>query len=202
MSRRVHQDDLVLMHEFVSLTLRKGWDRNDRNRTAGRPQEVIWVTVDAAKLSPLLDELIKRRPNPESAKRLGLTTKTLMRMEVGEVLDFPPISQVALSTARKTAKKHMGNPDAYWHGVTQPNGFVQVTRMPDGTPKMHGLPKSPIIAKLAAMNKNGRIVVPASEAPRLPQRVKAQARAALDFAGADWRREPLANGDVRIVRIK
>lgn len=201
MSRRVPDDRLQLMHMRVAGDLR----RVAKNDKPGATKSPVWVTVDARELAPLLDELRRRRqaPGQHGGFKESETTRALMAMAVGDVIDLPPITQGALTTLRATARKRLENPDARWHGETLPSGYVRVTRKPDGSKHEYGLPKSPAVALIAAMNLNGRITIPKGQFPAsgLHAGIKAQARLAMNYPPANWRTEKLHNGNLRVRRI-
>lgn len=204
MSRRVDDDRLEVIHLQVSGELRRAATNDNRKRAKGLALEPIWVQVDARHLSPLLDELRQRRrrgTDPKSgAFPVGHTTRVLMAMKVGEAVDLPPITQGALTTCRTTARKHMGIPDARWHAETQPDGYVKVVRLPDGAAQIYGKPRNPAVAVLAAMPVDGRVILDLKG--HLPAAMKHQARLAMDKAYPQWKTERLANGKLRVDRIR
>lgn len=202
MSRRVPDDRLELMHMRVAGDLR----RVAKNDKPGAIKSPVWVTVDARELSPLLDELRRRRqaPGQHGGFKESETTRKLMAMAVGDVIELPPITQGALTTLRTTARKRLDNPDARWHATTLPTGYVRVERRPDGSPHEYGKPKSPAVAILAAMNLNARVTLKPGEFPAsgLHVGLKAQARKAMGYPRANWRAEKLKNGGLRVRRVE
>lgn len=200
MSRRVPDDRLEILHLRVAGEL-KAVAKNDARRGSKPP---VWVQVDARELAPLLDELRQRRKRPEDS-RLSPTTRKLMAMKVGDVVEFPPMSNGTLTTNRNTARTRLGEPDARWRAKTLPSGRVRVERMPNGTPHEFGKAKSPAVAILAGMLADGRpITLEPGEFPPtgIHKGVKALARIQMGNSWANWRTENLANGGLRVWRTR
>lgn len=154
MSRHVPDERLDIIFTQVQGEFRRK-SSNDRRTLARQGYlDSIPVTVDARFLSPLLDELRSRRrqtgAHPSGFSNISNTTRVLMSLQVGESVEVEPITHMALTSLRRTARKRMNNEYAVWHRVTLPSGLVQITRMPDGTPAAAKY-AHPIIAVLAAM---------------------------------------------------
>lgn len=195
MSRRVPDDRLELIHMQVAGELR----RVSKNEAPGTP---VWVTVNARDVAPLLDELRRRRQGgAKGGFKESPKTRQLMAMAVGDVVEFPPMTQGALTTLRTTARKKLENPDARWHGETLPSGYIRVTRLEDGAERPEK--RSPAVELIAAMNLNGRISIPKDQVPAsgLHAGIKAQARRLMKYPPANWRSERLKNGNLRVRRI-
>lgn len=154
MSRHVPDERLEIIFTQVQGEFRRGASNDQRTLARQGYIDPIMVLVDARHLSPLLDELRQRRrqtgAHPSGNMNISNTTRVLMLMQVGESVEVEPITHMALTSLRRTARKRMDNEYAVWHRVTLPSGLVQITRMPDGTPQAAKY-AHPIIALLAAM---------------------------------------------------
>lgn len=154
MSRHVPDDRLDIIFTQVQGAFRRGSSNDKRTFARVGYLTPIMVEVDARFLSPLLDELRSRRrqmgAHPSGTSNISNTTRVLMALQVGESVEVEPITHMALTSLRRTARKRMDNEYAVWHRRTLESGLVQITRMPDGTPAAAKY-SHPIIALLAAM---------------------------------------------------
>lgn len=198
MSRRIPDDQLEVMHLHVSHHLKKVTS-NDHKRLRRGP---VYVEVDARVLSPLLDELKKRRAGPgrKGSFELGKTTKVLMSLKVGESVEIEPVIPSTLATSRRTARKYLGIDDAVWQAKTQDNGLLLITRMPDGS-NPHADYSNPAVQQMAAM-KVGETVILTTLKSKIHNGIKIHAKKLMDNAEAKWQCENLANGNVRCRRIR
>ena len=135
-----------------------------------------------------------------SAFEMGHTTRVLMAMQVGESVEIEPITNGALTSARRTARKHMGNADAVWHAQTLDNGLIRLTRQPDGTPR-HAKYHNPAVYKLAAMEV-GQVETVTTLKGKIHNAIKIHARKIMDNSEAQWRCTNLASGAVRCERVR
>lgn len=199
MSRRVPDSRLELLHVQASSALRR-IATNDHKRPG--PKGPVWVQMDARDLAPLLDELRRRRrkPGAKGGFRLGALTKTLMAMQPGETVTLGPTTQGKLTGARRSARKALGVPDARWHSETQPDGSVRVERLEDGADQIYGKPRNPAVAILAGMVLGQTVTL--DMAGHLPTPIKHQARALAKSPGLQWKTERLANGKLKVWRIR
>lgn len=195
MSRRVSDDRLEVIHLHLSRAIRK-------------KEGVQWLTVggvevcDGHDLIALLDELKRRRSTNGTTGRflLGETTRTLMAMKVGDEVEIDPISQSKLTTARRTARKNMLNPNAVWRSYLLDNGRHRIVRAPDGSPineKRHN-PAVYVMAKMLV----GHVVTISTLKGKMHNGIKTTARNLMKNTAADWRCTNLANGDVRCTRVR
>lgn len=164
-----------------------------------REGQARWMTIDSRELACIVDELRRRRQSAgrKGAFKYGKTTQLLMSMQVGDVISLPPTTQGALTTARATARKALGAPDARWHCEQQPDGTVRCERRPDGSDHIYGKPRNPAIAVLASMEVGQTVVI----AGKMYNALRVQARKEMGLSTANWRSENLANGSVRVKRI-
>lgn len=195
MSRHVDEERIAVMQEHLSRAVRSTRDR-------------VWVTAGdvtigmAEDLRAVLDEVRRRRAQDGrlGTFTVGKTAKVLMAMKVGESVEIEPITQGALTTARKTARKRMENPDAVWRSYTLPNGLHRIVRAPDGSgiyEKRH----NPAVSVMAAMHVGETITITTLKG-KMHNGIKIQARRRMDCAEANWRCTNLANGDVRCTRVR
>jgi hypothetical protein len=196
---------LAILHAQIKGATKRQYEVNRRRERRGEPAEPAWLTVDAFEVGRALGELILRRQKnaPEGGGfALSETTKTLMTMRVGDTVIFPPMTQSALSTNRNTARKRMGIPDARWHGEILPDNRVRVTRMPDGSPHLYGnAGKSPAVQTMAGMAVDDVVTVSSIKGP-LHSSHKQQARKLMGKDYANWKATRLANGTLRITRVR
>jgi hypothetical protein len=173
-----------------------------RNRKR-KPNPEPMMYVNAIELACILDELKQRRrtDGKNGAGKLSHLTKVLMGMEVGASVEMEPMAQSRLTTLRNTARKHMGKPDARWHGETLPNGLTKVTRMMDGSRHIFGKPRNPAIDQLAAMTVGQTIIITCLPG-KMYNDIKVKARLLMDFAEANWKCENLANGSIKATRTR
>lgn len=196
MSRHVPDERLDVIHAQFSGAIRQ--------------KGPVWVEVEGVPVVPghdlicLLDELRMRRGSAsrtgKSQFRIGHTTSVLMAMKIGESVEVEPITKGAMTCARRTARKHMGNPYAVWWTQTQEDGLVRVTRAPDGSPP-HAKYHNPAVYELAAM-RLGETRILTTLKGKMHNGIKVHARKVMDDAGAQWRCLNLANGDVRCERTR
>lgn len=189
MSRRIADDALEALHERIRAEVK-------------HKEPPHWVSVPGRDLMCILDELRRRRAlaGRKGGFKLSHTTRTLLDMEVGEIRVLPPTTIGAITTARKTARKHLENPEAVWAAQTLESGKVRIERMPDGSEKHFGKPKNPAVKQLAALAVGERVVIEGG----LYSSLKQQARRAMGECGhgADWRSETLTTGRARVTRTK
>ena len=194
MSRHVPDDRLGAIREHLI-------------RAVKNTKAQLWVSAgkttlcQAEDLRALLDEVSRRRQSDGKmgSFQLGKTASLLMGMKVGDEVEIEPITQGALTTARRTARKRMDNPEAVWRSYLQDNGLQRIVRAPDGAPvydKRHN-PAADIMAKM----KVGQTVILTTVKNRMHNGLKVLARRKMDKAEANWRCTNLANGDVRCTRI-
>ena len=195
MSRHVPDERIEVMQEHLGRAIRS-------------TREQLWIVAGkttlglAADLRAILDEVRRRRANDGrmGTYSLGKTAKVLMAMHVGESVEMEPVTQGALTSARRTARRRMENPDAVWHSRTQPNGLMRVTRMPDGTPT-HDKNHNPAIFTMAAMAV-GETVTLTTLKSKMHNGIKIRARRLMDNTEANWTCINLANGHVRCTRTR
>jgi len=192
--RRIADDRLGAIQEHLARAI----------KTAGKQQ--VWVSAGetglcrAEDLRAMLDELSRRRAGDRvpGGFKLASTSKTLMSMAVGDRVEINQVTMGALTSARKTARKRMENPNAIWYSYTQPNGKQLIVRAPDGSPiadKRHN-PAVEIMAKM----KVGETVTLTTIRSGMYNGLKILARRKLGEPTANWRCENLANGNVRCIR--
>lgn len=193
MSRHVPDERLGAIQEHLIRAI-----RNHRDQQWVSVNEVVLCRGED--LSSLLDELRRRRQSngQKGSFKLGPTAKLLINMKVGETVEIPPVTEGALTTARKTARRVMNNPEAVWHSYVQPNGLQRVTRAPDGSPA-YQRNHNPAVAQMAAM-RIGQTITLTTVKGRMYTGLKALARRKLDKADAQWACVNLANGDIRCTR--
>lgn len=194
MSRKISDDRLGAVHARLSAAIRK--------RPVGE-----WLQyrgeaiIEGHDLIALLDELRQRRKRAgeNGAFKHGKTTRVLLAMGVGDTAILPPTSIGAITSARKSARKALDNPDAVWACQTLDDGTVKVTRQPDGSDRHYGKPKNPAVAILAGMHLNQVVVIEGT----LYAALKQQARKAMGEAGigANWKTETLTTGRTRVRRV-
>jgi hypothetical protein len=201
-SKHISDERLEILFRTVNGEFRRESKNDSRRLARGNSTGPIWVTVDARVLSPLLDEIRRRRSKgAHGAFPIGNTAKVLMAMKVGETIDYPPVTQGALYSARTTARKHLGIPDARWHAETQPDGLTKITRLPDGAAQIYGKPRNPAIKEIANM-RVGETKVLTTLPRKIYHGIIVQARLMMDNAEAKWRFTNLANGHVKAERVR
>jgi hypothetical protein len=205
MSRRVSDERLDIIFTQVQGAFRRGASNDKRTLKRLGYLPTIMVQVDARDLSPLLDELrIRRRQNgntPSGKSNVGNTTQVMMLMKVGESVEVEPLTHGALTGLRRTARKRMDNPWAVWHRQTLPNGLVQLTRMPDGSPNA-GRFTNPIIGILASMRVGEHRDVPADNSGHgYHHAQKIAAMKLMDISTAKWKSRRISTTKFRVTRV-
>lgn len=194
MSKRIADDELEKVFLIVQGNFRRRASNDNRKSTI----EPIWVTVDARIVSPLLDELRKRRRHHfKKGGNISPISKAMAEMRVGGVLMIDPVSHGAMTTYRKTARNIMDNPQAAWHTKAMPDGKIRIKRMADGT-NPHADYSNPVIGVLSRMEVGD--VVRIEMVGKMYSTIKVRARQKMGNAEAQWRCENLANGSIRVTR--
>lgn len=189
MSRRIGDDALEALHLRIRAEVK-------------RKEPPHWVSVPGRDLMCIIDELRRRRTSDgrSGAFKLSPTTRTLLMMKEGDVCFLPPTTIGAITSARKTARKHLDNPNAVWACQTLESGNVRVERMPDGSEKHYGLPKNPAIEQIAPLLPGESVVIQGS----LYAALKQQVRKKMGVAGlhAQWISRTLTKGRTKVTRTK
>lgn len=198
---RLSDQRLQELHELMRFQVRGSVSNNARRAKQGKPPRAVMVYIDGQEVLYILDELRQRRGTRKGQTGPSQRTQILMDMAVGDVVFFEPITQGALTTLRRTARKRMENPDARWHGETQNDGRVKITRMKDGSDHIFGLPRNPDI-ELMALMKVDDVLILKNVKGKMYNGMKVQARRIMENSEANWKCENLANGLVRARRIR
>ena len=178
------------------------------SRAVRKTRKKVWVTAGdvtvgmAEDFRAVLDEVRRRRAQDGrmGAYAVGKTAKVLMALKVGESVEVEPITMGALTSARRTARKRMENPDAVWRSYALPNGLHRIVRAPDGSgvyEKRH----NPAVAVMAAM-RVGETTTLTTLKGKMHNGIKIQARRRMDCAEANWKCLNLADGDIRCTRVR
>lgn len=201
MSRHISDERLDIIHAQLSGEIRR---RIDKPWIYVESKQKYIPIIQGHDLICLLDELRMRRSvhsrTGHSQFKLGKTAKILIAMKVGETVELEPITKGALTTARTTARKHLGVPDAAWWSRTTSDGLVAVTRAPDGSPP-HAKYHNAAVYELAVMKVDETRIL-TTLVGKMHNAIKIHARRIMDNSEANWQCQNLANGDVRCKRIK
>jgi hypothetical protein len=202
MSRHISDEQLEIIHTAVTGLTRKVQEPVPGFGIMPWGEHRNIIGVDLRDVACALDELKqrRRRNGKFGGTRIGPVTSTLIRMKIGESVLLRPMTSGALTTARKTARKHMDDPSAVWHSVTLPSGMRKVTRMPPGTP-VHADYSNPAVYVLAGL-KVGDMAVLTTLKGKMHAEIKTHARQVMNLPEANWKCENLANGTVRCRRTK
>lgn len=203
MSRHVSDERLDVIHAQLSGAIRQVPDAWIHIQGERYGSDGYLPIVPGHDLICLLDELrMRRQVNTRAPGQfpLGKTARLLMSLQVGQSVDMEPITKGALTTARVTARKRLGTPDAVWWSQTQPDGLVRVTRAPDGSAP-HAKYHNPAVYELAAMQV-GETRILRTLKGKMHNNIKIHARLIMDNAQAAWRCWNLVNGDVRCERTR
>ena len=201
MSRRISDEALETLHLKAAGEARHASNKRSQAKRRGLPKPgKALVYVDANDLACILDELRKRRSQSKrSTLPTSELTRKLIKMNVGDTIIVEAVTNSKLTTNRATARKALDNPNARWRAESLPDGKTKITRRPDGTKHIYGLPRNPIIGKLAAMNIGQRMTVEGIE--RLTNAWKILAREEMEKPRAQWKTQRLANGKLKIWRV-
>lgn len=197
MSRHIPDERLDVIHLQLANAFRKtpgAWVYDHRGQ----------AICDAHDVIAALDELRMRRATKTRVNKgafpQGKTSQILASMKVGEKVEIEARTMGALTSARGTARKMIGDPYAVWQSRILTSGLQEITRMPSGTPanaKHH----NPAVFLMAKMNV-GDVVVLDSLKGKMHNGIKIQARRIMDSAEANWRCSNLKSGHVRCRRVK
>lgn len=188
MGRQISPERLEILHE-----------QHRHIRKKPGPQLVY---VDGHEFIQIVAELRARRDNLHKGAPISPITKQLMSMAEGQTIYTKGMSQTALTTLRKTARKHMKNPAAKWRGELQPDGRLKITRQPDNSPVHHGRPRSHVVTALAKMNIDDVIILRDVPGGSVNNNHRAVARTLAGKPHMKWWCEKLSNGAVRARRIR
>lgn len=198
MAAHVPDDRLEIIHLQVGGEFRRGATNDARKRAKGENLEPIWVQVDARYLSPLLDEL-RRRRGVYSKTLVAPLTRALAAMAVDDVLTWGPVSGRALTTNRRTARKILKAPEAMWESrPAGPMGGVTITRLPDGA--RYSKDHNPAVDVMAAMAIDD-VVTLTTVKGKMYNGLKQVARRKMGKPHAQWACTNLANGSIRCTRL-
>jgi hypothetical protein len=146
-----------------------------------------------------LAELALRRRKDTPKTISSPLTKALLELKVGESRVLTDISHGAMSSARKTAQRHSGNPSARFRIRSLGNRQVVISRDEDGTP-CHPRLYAQVVYGLASMEIGHSKVFELSR-KAFPHDAKLMARKMVNNPSANWKSQKLANGKWRVRRI-
>jgi len=158
----------------------------------------VWMEIEAAELSKLLNELKQRRrkPGEYGGRKMAPLTHALTQMKVGDVLEWEPVQSGSFLTNKRSARKNMGV-DAQWESRVQA-GLMFITRIPDGARPRRGV-ASPIVQQIAYLKVGEQTTIPGT---RLHAQTRLQARRILKDFDAQWTSVALINKTLRVTRIR
>ena len=202
MSRHIPDDRLAAIHDEIRTLTRRAAQPVPAYGITSWGEQRHLIGVDLRDISCALDELKQRRhrDGKYGAKPIGPITKALMEMAPGDVIEVHPMTDGALTTCRKTARKHLNEPQAVWHSVTLENGMRRITRMPPGTP-VHADYSNPAVYLLADMAV-GDVLMLKTLQGKMHNQIKVKARRVMNDPAANWRCENLTSGNVRCRRVR
>lgn len=145
-----------------------------------------------------------------ASRGMSETTKILMSLRPGQIAVVPNQAAQSIRGRMKTARVQMGVPDAVWRTWKAPDGRRMAKRLPNGSQAEVRLPEEHSAKSHELFGiKLGESIVsehwsvpPGQKRTQIGNNHKVAARKLLGNPMADWRMSTMANGKVKIRRIK